>query len=453
MHARPIHRILTLGIIILLALWLQARDAGLSTAPLTPTPWVLYLEVEQCEVVEPALRARDVLASDCAYVEIQERDRGSITLTFTVPDDGNYYIWARVMGLDLLSNSFYFAIDGGVPGKYEFHPFHGLWTWGWDRVHIEKECRTTPLILAAGTHTLTFSGREPGARLDAVIITDDSEYVPLAIQACPLVPSATPTSTLGPTPTSDPHATATPFVWQVEAEWGALATPMMRAEDALASACEYVYTTERDSGSVTLTFTVPTTGNYYPWARAMGLSLSENSFFFSVDGSEPIWYEIPPYYCEWTWIWYRVHAAGQSDETPIMLSEGIHVVVFGGREPDSRLDAFLITNDLTYDPAYRAGSSMPCATAPSVTSTPISTSAPPTRTTTYTPILTHSVTPSPSLTGTPLPEVTLASPTVAPSQTPFPTHTVMPDPNTPTLSPTPSVTSLPKHLYLPLVLR
>lgn len=453
MRTRPFHRILTLGVIILLVLWLQVRGVSLSTASLTPAPWVLYLEAEQCEVAEPALRVRDVLASDCAYVEIQERDRGSITLTFTVSSDGNYYAWARVMGLDLLSNSFYFAIDGGASGKYEFHPFHGLWTWGWDRVHIEKECRTTPLVLAAGTHTLTFSGREPGARLDAVVITDDPEYVPLAIQPCPLAPSVTPTNTPGPTPTPDPHATATPFVWQIEAERGALAAPMMRAEDVLASTCEYVYTTERDRGSVTLTFTVPIAGNYYPWVRAMGQSLSENSFFFSVDGNPPVWYEIPPYYCEWTWIWDRVHAAGEPDETPLMLSEGTHTVVFGGREPESRLDAFLITNDLAYDPVYHAGSSAPCATTPSITNTSTLTPVPSTRTITHTPTLTRGTTPSPSLTVTPSSEATLASPTATPSQSLFPTHTAAPAPNTPTLPPTLSVTLLPKHLYLPLVLR
>ncbi len=449
MPAQPIHRILTLSMIVLLGLWPLARRAGLSMVSLTPTPWVLYLEAEQCELAEPALRVSDVLASDCAYVEIQERDRGSITLTFSVPSDGNYYPWARVMGLDLLSNSFYFSIDGGAPGKYEFHPFHGLWTWGWDRVHIEKECRTTPLVLTAGTHTLTFSGREPGARLDAIIITDDPEYMPLGIQACPLAPSATPTSTPGATPTPDPHATATPFVWQMEAERGALAAPMTLAEDVLASACGYVYTLERDSGSVTFTFVVPSAGNYYPWVRAMGLSLSENSFFFSVDGSPRIWYEIPPYYCEWTWIWDRVHASGEPDETPLVLSAGAHTVVLGGREPESRLDAFLITNDLAYDPVYQAGSSVPCATTPNVTSTSSPTPIPPTATMTLTP--THSATPSPSPTGTPLPEATLASPTATPSRTPSLTHTFTP--GTPTPSPTLGATLRPKLLHLPLVLR
>lgn len=351
-------------------------------APAASAPWVLYLEAEDGEVGWPMERVHDVQTSGCAYLRTAVHVSGAVTLTLTVPVDGNYYPWARVMGTGLTNNSFFFSVDGGQPVKYEFLTFHGMWTWGWDRVHVEKTPQTTPLTLSAGQHTLTFSGREVGARLDALVLTNDLAYIPLDIHTCPEAP--TPGGPPTPTPTRDPNA---PYLWQCEAERGVLAGPMVRGQDPLASACEYVYTTQHVSGSATFTFTVPVAGNYYPWARAKGSSLNNNSFFFSVDGSAPAWFEIPYEYGDWTWMWARLRLdLSQPYDTPLYLTAGTHTLVFGGREVGSWLDAVLITGDRDYEPMFQPGSSVPCAPSPHATATP-------TPTATATPALT--LTPAP----------------------------------------------------------
>ena len=361
---------LALLALLALALALEPHPAPTSSAS---APWVLYLEAEQGDVAAPLRRVDDVLTSGCAYLYAAGHNSGAVTLSFTVPADGPYYPWARVMGTSLTNNSFYFSVDGGPPAKYEFPPFHGVWTWGWDRVHLDKTPHSTPITLTAGLHTLTFGGREPGARLDAVLLTDDPAYLPMGIETCPLSPSATPTPAGTPTPTAtpDPNATPTPFLWQMEAEAGVVVSPLVGGHDPLASACEYVYATRRVTGSVTLTFTVPAPGSYYPWARAMGSSLWNNSFLFSVDGSPPAWFEIPAEYGEWTWVWRRLLIdPEQPYTTPLTLAAGAHTIVFGGREPGSRLDAVVITDDPGYNPMYRPGGSFPCLLTPSPTRAP-----------------------------------------------------------------------------------
>ena len=80
--------------------------------------------------------------------------------------------------------------------------------------------------------------------------------------------------------------TANPqWVWHREAEDVPRTGGMQLATDnSGASACQYVYYTGGEAGSIPFNVTVPYADNYFLWARAMGTGWTNNSFFVSVDG-------------------------------------------------------------------------------------------------------------------------------------------------------------------------
>jgi hypothetical protein len=210
-----------------------------------------------------------------------------------------------------------------------------------------------------------------------------------------------------------------PFWQALEAEWGTLTPPMTTATDALASACTYVLSSEREAGQVVLTFPVPARDTYYVFARGMGQGWGENSFWVSVDGGAETHWEIPQADGTWAWVWDRV--------LTVSLEPGVHTLRFRGREPNARLDRVEISNWLDYTPSV-----LPCAATPTPTATG---TASPTSTPTGTP------TPTATATGTPTPTATgTASPTGTPTDTSTPTATPTP---TGTVTPTPTAAPWP----------
>lgn len=255
--------------------------------------------------------------------------------------------------------------------------------------------------------------------------------------------SATRTPTPSPTPTLGPTATATPTVplqdWQWEAEAGTLTPPMATAPDDEASACVYVGTAEHFSDTAAASFSVQINdeGDYYLWARVMGLSHAENSLFLQIDDRPILEFHFPEPFN--IWLWARAHDQSTIDLIPHHFSPGAHTITFRGRERNSRLDAVLLTNDRDDTPAMPL---TPCIDGNTPTPTPTIT---PTRTPTPSPspIPTATATATPSPTPTPSP-----SPTGTPSPTPSPTGTATVSPAA-TSSPTPARFPL----YLPVVLR
>ena len=218
-------------------------------------------------------------------------------------------------------------------------------------------------------------------------------------------------ATATPTPTSSER-----FIWQAEAESGTLTTPMTTTDSIAASGGAYVTTATGNAGQVQYTFTLPTAGDYWLWARVRGSSWIKNSFYVQMDSSEELHYEVPQFGGVWTWGWDQVRPVDQSVE-PFTLAAGAHTLTFRGREPDTDLDVVLLTDDPAYVPD---------------TGTPT-----PTRTATRTPTLTQTLTPTRTATPTP----TLTS-TPTPSRTPTSTST-----------PTYTLTPTPRRALLPLVLR
>ncbi|MBA3714945.1 MAG: hypothetical protein H0W76_21200 [Pyrinomonadaceae bacterium] len=141
-----------------------------------------------------------------------------------------------------------------------------------------------------------------------------------------------------------------------EAEQGFSAAPMVISSEASASGGAYIASNIRTAGSATFNIDLATDGNYVIWSRVLAPSNENDSFYVSVDGGPEDVYDVA--YNTWSdsWQWTRVN--GRADEQiPLTLnprifelSAGAHQIVFRARDPDTKLDRLIITNDLSFVP-------------------------------------------------------------------------------------------------------
>ncbi len=96
---------------------------------------------------------------------------GSCTLTFNVPADGTYTLWARCRWLDNCGDSFYLKMDNGSKRKFGEIGSERDWRW-------YKAPTNNTYTLSAGQHTLVVSGREDGALMDKILLTTNKNYTP-----------------------------------------------------------------------------------------------------------------------------------------------------------------------------------------------------------------------------------------------------------------------------------
>jgi hypothetical protein len=354
---KPWHRVgLTLCLLALFGMWVPAgRSLRAHPAWTEPPSGATFLwdhEAESGSLTGAMTVGSDGEASSGQYVySPQASDDAKVTYSVTVPADSYYYLWARAKGTSWNNNSFWLQIDNRAEIMYEIPQFDGAWTWGWEVVHPDKQ-PADPFYLSAGAHTLQFEGREAYAGLDRLVLTDDPSYTP----GGPSVVTATPSRTASPP--------ATRYEWWKEAEEGEITAAMTWGNDLGASNCTYLHAPMRIEGSgVNFSFQVPQAGDYYVWARVRGLSWTDNSFWFSVDGGTPIYYEVD-HSGSWNWTWDQVHPDKQPIN-PYYLGAGWHTMRFAVREENTRLDVVLVTND----PSYVPSRVMRCAT-PTPTSLP-----------------------------------------------------------------------------------
>lgn len=107
--------------------------------------------------------------------------KGKVVLEFSVPKEGEYYIYPRVFWLGECWDSMEMSVDGGkgllvTDTRYNH--------WHWVKFSSPDETSTAPrsFRLAAGRHTLMFKNREDGTRLDQVYITDDPDDRPTGMK-------------------------------------------------------------------------------------------------------------------------------------------------------------------------------------------------------------------------------------------------------------------------------
>lgn len=151
-------------------------------APANFTPLYQYFEAE-AGAVSGLTVASDSAASGGQYVTTTTANTGSVTFTFTAPSTGSYYVWGKIEAVDGNSDSWFVSADGGPTDVYDDAQSYGSF-WQWTEVNgrgtsgVPFALNPRVFTLGAGTHTITFGGREVGAKLDQVLITNDPAFVP-----------------------------------------------------------------------------------------------------------------------------------------------------------------------------------------------------------------------------------------------------------------------------------
>jgi Malectin domain/Chitobiase/beta-hexosaminidase C-terminal domain/Viral BACON domain len=151
-------------------------------APASFTPFYQYFEAE-AGAVSGLTVASDAAASGGLYVTTSTANTGSDTFTVTLPAAGSYYIWGKILAVDGNSDSWFVSADGGPTDVYDDAQSYGSF-WQWTVVNGRGTSGTpftlNPRVftLGAGTHTITFGGRELGAKLDQILVTNDPAFVP-----------------------------------------------------------------------------------------------------------------------------------------------------------------------------------------------------------------------------------------------------------------------------------
>jgi Immunoglobulin I-set domain len=285
------------------------------------------LEAESGMLMSPMSILPDPLASQGQYIASPNNGTGSASYTFNILNPGQYVLWCRVLATNSNVDSFFVSLDGGSELIYD--AAEQIWSsnWQWTRVIgrlASDPVSLTPRIfdLLPGAHTVTFRARDSNTKLDRLLLTNNTNYVP---------------------------------VIGIEAESGVITSPMAIRSDPDASRGQYVSSTIAEQGQVAFTFGVPVLTNYYVWCHVLATNANADSFYVSVDTTPELVYDVSE--GTWTNVWQWTRLNGRTNGGPVNLSPRIfslaqtnHTLVFRTREAFAQLDRLLLVTDATYDP-------------------------------------------------------------------------------------------------------
>lgn len=129
--------------------------------------------------------AEDTKASGGRYVWHSPRHRwgyhtGSVSWKLRVSHPGRYYLWGRIVAPDPETDSFWvqaFDENNKLVFRGEWHTERGP-DWFWCPTTLDRAKAPTPIELPAGPTRLEFRPREPGTKIDRLLITADPNYRP-----------------------------------------------------------------------------------------------------------------------------------------------------------------------------------------------------------------------------------------------------------------------------------
>ena len=110
-------------------------------------------------------------------------DKGTATMTVSVPSNGTYRVWSRLMAPDTTNNSYYLEIDDTTCGVNVGDNAFAANSWTWVDHQNGNTSSKVNVTLTAGNHTLRFVGKEAGVKLVEILdngATDDDEECQVA---------------------------------------------------------------------------------------------------------------------------------------------------------------------------------------------------------------------------------------------------------------------------------
>ncbi|GAH61054.1 unnamed protein product, partial [marine sediment metagenome] len=117
----------------------------------------------------------DINASGESYIYAPKGsdpdDKGYLEYEINIPDPGTYRLWARCYWPDTAANSFLESFDGGTETILGNDLSFDSWYWVPGQSYTFSE----------GKHLLRIRDREDGSRLDKLLLTPSSAYIPKGV--------------------------------------------------------------------------------------------------------------------------------------------------------------------------------------------------------------------------------------------------------------------------------
>ncbi|MCK4788787.1 MAG: right-handed parallel beta-helix repeat-containing protein, partial [Desulfobacteraceae bacterium] len=298
-----------------------------------------------------------------SYIETTTSNSGRAAYNFNIVQPGTYKVIANVYAADGGSDSFLVKIDDGAQDIWDVNPkgdpdlFN---VWRQDEIAVRgtgtfDAPQFDPLTveLAAGSHTITFNGREPNARLAYSYLMMESPAVPppsLEPEPEPVpVPEPEPEPVPEPPPAEGPSTSVLLF----SAGAGALTTETMEtviSPDIPGGS--YITPSSKTGASAVYDFNIDQPGTYKIVAEVYSADASADSFKFKIDDDQEDVWDLnptgdPALYDVWRQDEVTARGTGtfdapQFDPLKVQLTAGPHTITISGRELDSRLAYFYL---------------------------------------------------------------------------------------------------------------
>ncbi|MFK7803245.1 MAG: hypothetical protein AB8G95_16545 [Anaerolineae bacterium] len=274
-----------------------------------------------------------------------ENNPHKVEFCIEVPQGGDYQINTWVNARNSSHDSMFVAIDGEPSAGY-------LWdvtlSNGFIKDTVRDRGKNGPktITLSKGTHTLTFSNREPDTKLDRFEVIKVGGLDPEVTIAPTLVPTEAVTQV--PTqipPTQTPNAESCGGLEQ-EAELAALFGGMTVGTDSKASGGKFIYTSSEHGKSTKaiapehraeFCVEIEEAGDYEIMGWVKAADQESDSFYVTVDNAPAQGYLWDPKRSD-EFTEDLVNDRGKSDPQIVYFSKGEHVVAVYHREPNTQLD-------------------------------------------------------------------------------------------------------------------
>lgn len=279
----------------------------------------IWKEAEEGTILPPMQRQIGLDASMNGYIELPVAEanynQGRMDWLLRIPQAGKYRIWLRVITPSDVAKSFYLIWNDSPPELWKTTVTS---TWRW-------LSNGSDYSLNPGLLRLSLQGREPGIKIDKLLLTLDAGYEPTDLGADFI------------------YQMDTHLLWQ-EAERSLLSAPMQVYPDEEAASGNYVMVPVAEGnnglGAAGLSFYLFETRKYQLWLRHAAPDANSNSIRIQIDDRAAQEWNFAEH-GDWEWAAFP--------ET-LDLASGMHTVRILGRESGTRIDKMLLADDLTYTP-------------------------------------------------------------------------------------------------------
>jgi len=153
------------------------RGENPTVTAITPTQrGMIWIEAEDAQVISSGMKiGSDINASGEGYIYAPKgsdpHDKGYLEYEIDIPEPGTYRLWARCYWPDTAANSFLESFDGGTETILGNDLSFDSWHWVPGQSYPFSE----------GKRLLRIRDREDGSRLDKLLLTPSSAYIPKGV--------------------------------------------------------------------------------------------------------------------------------------------------------------------------------------------------------------------------------------------------------------------------------